>query len=273
MKPLIMLLLFFLSISFATLSFAQEVEYKGTQKFLTGIGAEYDAEKLGFDIEYVLEGELANFITFNSTLHSISFEYDSKGIAEDVLIIYLPHELIKEPLVVYVNGEKEPDSILFTNEDTSEMIIPLFEDSKVITIVGVKVISETDGGGCLIATATYGSELAPQVQQLRELRDNSLLQTESGSEFIGGFNQFYYSFSPTIADWERQNPAFKEVVRTTITPLILSLSILNNVDMDSEEKVLGYGIGIILLNIGMYFVAPTVVILKIKKQLEINQFR
>ncbi len=35
------------------------------------------------------------------------------------------------------------------------------------------------GGGCLIATATFGSELAPQVQQLRELRDGKLLQTNS----------------------------------------------------------------------------------------------
>jgi len=56
------------------------------------------------------------------------------------------------------------------------------------------------GGGCLIATATFGSELAPQVQQLRELRDNTLLQTNSGSAFMESFNQFYYSFSPTIAD-------------------------------------------------------------------------
>jgi len=52
------------------------------------------------------------------------------------------------------------------------------------------------GGGCLIATATFGSELAPQVQQLRELRDNKLLQTNSGSAFMSGFNQFYYLFSP-----------------------------------------------------------------------------
>ena len=52
------------------------------------------------------------------------------------------------------------------------------------------------GGGCLIATATYGSELAPQVQQLRELRDNQLLNTESGTAFMGTFNDIYYSFSP-----------------------------------------------------------------------------
>ena len=52
------------------------------------------------------------------------------------------------------------------------------------------------GGGCLIATATYGSELSPQIQQLRELRDNQLLNTESGTSFMNAFNEFYYSFSP-----------------------------------------------------------------------------
>jgi len=121
------------------------------------------------------------------------------------------------------------------------------------------------GGGCLIATATFGSELAPQVQQLRELRDNTLLQTESGSIFMAGFNQFYYSFSPTIADYERENPIFKEAIKIVITPLISSLSILNFVEMDSEFDVLGYGIGLIILNVGMYFVAPVMVIHRIKK--------
>ena len=69
-----------------------------------------------------------------------------------------------------------------------------------------------NGGGCLIATAAFGSEMAPQVQFLREIRDNTVLQTESGSTFMTGFNQFYYSFSPYIADYERENPAFKETV-------------------------------------------------------------
>ncbi|MCH7649137.1 MAG: peptidylprolyl isomerase, partial [Thaumarchaeota archaeon] len=129
-------------------------------------------------------------------------------------------------------------------------------------------VSQSRGGGCLIATATFGSELAPQVQQLREIRDNSLLQTESGRFFMESFNQFYYSFSPSIADLERENPVFKEAVKLTITPLLSSLSLLNYVDMDSEVEVLGYGIGIIMMNVGMYFVIPMIVILRISEYLK-----
>ena len=120
------------------------------------------------------------------------------------------------------------------------------------------------GGGCLIATASYGSELALQVQQLREIRDDVILQTESGSTFMMGFNQFYYSFSPMIADYERENPVFKEAVKLIITPLLTSLTLLQYVDINSESDMLGYGIGIILLNIGMYFITPAVLITKIR---------
>ncbi len=122
------------------------------------------------------------------------------------------------------------------------------------------------GGGCLIATATYGTELAPQIQQLRELRDNKLLQTELGASFIESFNEFYYSFSPIIADYERENFIFKEMVRLAITPMVSSLSILNYVDMDSEFDVLGYGISLILLNIGMYVGIPAIMIVGIKRK-------
>jgi len=119
-------------------------------------------------------------------------------------------------------------------------------------------------GGCLIATATFGSEMAPQVQFLREIRDNTVLQTESGSIFMAGFNQFYYSFSPAIADYERENPVFKEVVKITLTPLLASLTLLQYADIDSESDMLGYGIAVILLNIGMYFIVPAVLITKIR---------
>jgi len=128
-------------------------------------------------------------------------------------------------------------------------------------------VAKEKKGGCLIATAAFGSEMAPQVQLLREIRDNTVLQTESGSAFMTGFNQFYYSFSPTIADYERENPVFKEAVKLTLTPLLTSLTLLQYADIDSESEMLGYGIGVILLNIGMYFVVPAVLIMKVRKKI------
>ena len=127
----------------------------------------------------------------------------------------------------------------------------------------IKESSTENGGGCLIATATYGSEMALEVQQLRELRDNSLLQTQSGINFMGMFNDVYYSFSPIIADYERENPVFKKMVKLAITPMISSLSIMSMAESDFE--VVSLGIGVILLNLGMYIGIPVVAIIGIKK--------
>ncbi len=103
------------------------------------------------------------------------------------------------------------------------------------------------------------------MQKLREVRDNKLLQTKSGSIFIDGFNNLYYSFSPIVADYERENPYFKEVIKLAITPMISSLSILNYVEMDTEVEVLGIGISVILLNVGMYIGIPIVIVVGIRK--------
>jgi hypothetical protein len=123
---------------------------------------------------------------------------------------------------------------------------------------------KSKGGGCLIATATYGSEMSPQVQQLRELRDNQLLNTESGTAFMSTFNDIYYSFSPIIADYERENPLFKEAVKIAITPMISSLSLMESAN--SESEVISLGLSVIMLNLGMYLAVPAVVIVGIKRR-------
>ena len=164
-------------------------------------------------------------------------------------------------------------TLLYSNDpEVFESQLPRYEES----INSFTILSEAEpndkeesngenGGGCLIATATFGSELSPQIQNLRELRDNVILSTNSGMAFMSGFNQIYYSFSPTVADLEREYPLFKEAVKLAITPMVSTLSILNYVEINSEQDILSYGIGIIVMNIGMYFVAPAIVIAKIKK--------
>ena len=149
------------------------------------------------------------------------------------------------------------DEISKFNKSLNSFTIPS-QDSTIIKS------TEEEGGGCLIATAAYGSEMAPQVQLLRELRDNQLLQTESGTQFMTMFNDVYYSFSPTIADYERENPLFKEAVKLAITPMISTLSLMQNAE--SESEVLGLGLSVIALNLGIYLGIPAIVIVGIKKR-------
>ena len=72
---------------------------------------------------------------------------------------------------------------------------------------------------CLIATAAYGSELSPQVKYLRHFRDHYILSTASGSAFMNSFNSVYYSFSPQIAEYEREQPWLQTIVKSALYPL------------------------------------------------------
>ncbi len=173
-------------------------------------------------------------------------------------IIEEPVAIIEEPVaIIEPEPEPEPEPQALCGEGT------VMKDGKCVA-------EQKEGGGCLIATAAFGSEMAPQVQFLREIRDNTVMTTQSGTAFMTGFNQFYYSFSPAVADFERENPVFKEAVKVTLTPMLTSLTLLNYVEVDTEEEMLGYGISIILLNIGMYFVAPAAAIIVIKNRINRN---
>ncbi len=155
------------------------------------------------------------------------------------------------------------DGLLIVQEAEETPEEEVMEETMEEEVMEETMEEDSEDGGCLIATATFGSELAPQVQQLRELRDNTILSTESGTLFMTGFNQFYYSFSPAVADLERESPIFKEVMKLTLTPMLSSLSLLNHVNIDSEEEMLGYGISLIILNLGMYVGIPAFGILKL----------
>jgi len=205
------------------------------------------------------EGDYIVKVKWGAQANQTEFKYGGSSGAPPV-VDEVPEQTQTE---VIETIDEEPD---VDEEPVMESAQPVCGPGTVLKNGVCVVEDKKKGGGCLIATAAFGSEMAPQVQFLREIRDNTVLQTESGTSFMTGFNQFYYSFSPVVADYERENPAFKEAVKIAITPMLTSLAILNYVDIDSEEEMLGYGIGIILLNIGMYFVAPAVIIFKIRNR-------
>ena len=205
-----------------------------------------------------VEGDYTVKVKWGAQANQTEFKYGGSSGAPPVV-----DEIPEQTQTEVIEIDEEPD---MDEEPVMESAQPVCGSGTVLKNGVCVVEDKKKGGGCLIATAAFGSEMAPQVQFLREIRDNTVLQTESGTSFMTGFNQFYYSFSPVVADYERENPAFKEAVKIAITPMLTSLAILNYVDIDSEEEILGYGIGIILLNIGMYFVAPAVIIFKIRNR-------
>ena len=121
-----------------------------------------------------------------------------------------------------------------------------------------------------MATAAYGTELAGPVQELREVRDGVLHGSGPGSEFMRAFNAAYYSFSPTIADLERQSPAFRDAVRALLTPMIYSLQIMHLADSDSS--VLGYGAAVIALNLSLYAGVPVAAIVCARRRVRRARF-
>jgi hypothetical protein len=166
------------------------------------------------------------------------------------------------------------ENIFLQDMDTAK-IIPLVKSSVAYDTLVNKIEPKNDAiadrvddlesqGGCLIATAAYGTELAPEVQNLREIR-NKMYETEIGGDVMYSVNNFYYSFSPTVSDWERENIMFKDTMRLLITPSMTSFTILDHQNINSEEGLIGYVISIVALNVGMYFVAPIIIIHKIRK--------
>ena len=269
----VLFLLLFVILFVATPAYAQLLSDA------TGLAKKLDVETDGhtFEIETISNFDIKDF-DFDKDEKKLTL-YIVSGLENNLGEIIIPQNFLSGNFTFYLNDQefspeiKSNDSVSFitlnfTGSGNNQVVmfgttyldgitkkdpVELVET----TSFDVEPVSDDDdGGGCLIATAAFGSELSGPVQQLRELRDNSLLKTHSGTAFMSFFNAVYYSFSPQIADFQRENTVFKEIVKITITPMISSLMLLDYVDMNSENSVLTYGAGIIFLNLMMYFAVP-----------------
>lgn len=103
-------------------------------------------------------------------------------------------------------------------------------------------INVKDDSWCFIATAAYGSPLAPQVQFLREIRDEVLRQTEWGFNFFETYWKYYYRISPPIAEEMKRDPQLRRTIRWSIVEpwsnymrLLVSQPDWNRVDIEGLD--------------------------------------
>ena len=169
------------------------------------------------------------------------------------------------------DGQWTQVGVYYAATDSIELAVITPPETEVTEVVPETEV--TDDGGCLIATAAYGSELAPQVQFLREIRDSTLLSTASGASFMTGFNQVYYSFSPAIADLERENPIFRDMVRAAITPAMYTMNIMALADPGSEVSVLVFGMLSIGAIAGIYVAGPYLTVRTVSRKVRQSRHR
>jgi hypothetical protein len=116
---------------------------------------------------------------------------------------------------------------------------------------------------CFIATATYGSEISPEVSLLRYFRDAQVLKTSAGRSFMQAFNAFYYSFSPQVASFISSNGVVRSSMKVALYPLIgilfFSSKVFQTLSFSEELAVTISGITA-ALGMGFVYLAPVAIL-------------
>jgi len=158
-----------------------------------------------------------------------------------------------------VNGEHREGDQLTIVMDKPYVVILNYEPSLAST-----PSTPQQSPRCLIATATYASELSPEVQFLREFRDQEVMRTFAGREFMTVFDVWYYSFSPSIAKTIAHSPLIQAIFKMFFYPLIrilhLSAATYSAFSFSPELAVVTAGLVASTL-IGAVYFSPFVLLL------------
>jgi hypothetical protein len=107
------------------------------------------------------------------------------------------------------------------------------KEAKGWTVSGTNAGTSGSGEGCFIATAAYGTPLAPDIQVLRDFRDQVLLRNPAGRTLV----QSYYQISPGIADVIARHEVLRTIVREGfVRPLVHIIRLLEMFWRTSPES-------------------------------------
>lgn len=138
-------------------------------------------------------------------------------------------------------------TLLSTSASTATIIeVGTQTFTQTLTIPYVTDEAPPPGKLCIIATAAHGSELAPEVQLLRNFRDNIVMSTQGGRSFMAIFNRWYYSFSPNVAKTISTDPMARNAVKVALYPLVNILRIATEV-----HSILGFNAELATVLVGM----------------------
>jgi M6 family metalloprotease-like protein len=123
---------------------------------------------------------------------------------------------------------------------------------------------------CVIATAAFGSAMAPEVAYMRYVRDNLIGSAHLGRILVDRFNAFYYSWSPQVAQIVSSNSFLRAAFRFLLVPVIaavraaaLSFLAISGITGSADAAAIVAFVLAASICILAYFVLPLIVGLKL----------
>lgn len=182
---------------------------------------------------------------------------DNSGAYQDAFII--PSSFRPGQYTIYVTASKAGFSI----SPPQQTQFTLVQQNTSTTSSSSSSQSNGLPSPCFIATATYGSEIAPEVALLRHFRDAQVLQTSAGRSFMQAFNAFYYSFSPQVAAFISSHAVLRSAMKVVLYPLIGILYLSSRMFQASsfnEELAVVISGTFAALGIGVVYFGPIAII-------------
>lgn len=167
-------------------------------------------------------------IASNSTLSNFNFSSRNKKIGFNVsgpegkggyCNVTISKNLLRgEPWAISLNGSNHTASCSIIEHDThTSFYIPYNHSTNEIGIIGTWAAAPR---ACIIATAAYGSEMAPEVVHMRYIRDDMIGSSGVGKILVDGWNTFYYSWSPPVANIIAESYLLRVSFRVLLVPLL-----------------------------------------------------
>lgn len=140
-----------------------------------------------------------------------------------------------------------PYCVVMANQDATGIIsffTPLPGTSGGVTVASMctipsQVVGLLDDKKCFIATAAFGSDMAPEVQSFRDFRNKYLLSHSWGRAFV----KMYYKYSPFYAHLIAESEVSKFIVRLALWPLLLFARM---------SVALGFWVSFLILSAGAF---------------------
>jgi len=173
-----------------------------------------------------LEGRVSDFFEISNTNASLSRLQNSKSLVKfNKTVVFTraaQRALAKAVLSIDQEITVPPNSsttLRIANKSTtdSDLIVRVRRSSSTVQSAATVNQVETTGGGsggCFIATAGFGSLNHPVVKVFTDFRDEYLLKSAPGRAFV----QFYYKYSPPVAQWISDSEIRRLLVRACLIP-------------------------------------------------------